>query len=320
MDSPAFAVNGMFTAAKVGNSSFTTGLTCTAPKAKSATGNVTMAVDAFQKKFQTFGKIGIDYSRPKKLASYKRGGFDAANIDFPNQPSMAGKYSVTTCGITSGASKILMKYDEYCAKGMMQVFKRSAVPYGVYTTKCTEGTVAGSAYAKRVFNRTTAFRQAQKPVNVRLNELYETRRCAFIMANNCSREEDQFKSMPMSAATFMAGKTEAVGACYRLVTPSSVSEDYISSGVRAQMIQKAHPRGYFRVGVCMDGYAKGDVDERRVVGLASEYRTLQQGAAAVTGQKYEASRMAVKLYAQNCHHEQEQLYKWPASAAAFCRY
>lgn len=319
MDSPAFAVNGMFTAAKVGNSSFTTGLTCTAPKARSA-GSVTMKVDAFQKKFQTFGKIGIDYSRPKKLASYKRGGFDAKNIGYPNQPSFAGKYSVTTCGVTSGASKILMKYDEYCAKGMMQVFKRTAAPYGVYTPACTESTVHGGAQAKRTFNRTSAFRQAQKPVNVRLNELYETRRCAFIMANNCSREEDQFKSMPISAATYMAGKTEALGACYRKVTPSSIAEDYISSGVRAQLINKAHPRGVFRVGVCMDGYAKGDVDERRVAGLASEYRTLQQGAATVTRQKYESSKLAVKLYASGCHHEQEQLYKWPATAAAFCRY
>lgn len=319
MDTPAFAVNGMFTAAKVGTSSFTSSLTC----AKSTTNKpatVTMAVDAFQKKFQTFGKIGIDYSRPKKLAAYKRGGFDAAALDYPNSQAFAGKYQISSCGKMSGADKILAKYDEYCAKGMMQVFKRSAVPYGYYTTKCAEGTVRGQAQAKRTFNRTLAFKQAQKPINIRLREQYEARRTAFIMANGCDREEQQFKSMPISAATFMAGKAEATGTCYRLVTPSSVVEDYCASGVRMQLKAKANASGVYAIGYCAEGFAKGDAEDLRVAALSAEYRTLQQSPNTVTAQKYESSRTAVKLYAQGCSHEQEQLFKWPAVAAAFCRY
>nr|P83592.1 RecName: Full=R-phycoerythrin gamma chain, chloroplastic; Flags: Precursor [Corallina officinalis]AAO50083.1 R-phycoerythrin gamma subunit [Corallina officinalis] len=319
MDSPAFAVTGMFAAAKVGVTSFT-GATEPVSTRRRTSGNVTMAVDAFQKKFQTFGKIGVDYSRPKKLASYKRGGFDAASVEYPNAPSFAGKYSIAPCGQPSGASKILMKYDEYCAKGVLQVFKRNAVPFGVYTTKCTEGTVAGQAQEKRVFNRTMAFRQAQKPVNVRLAEQYEARRKCFILANGCSREEDQFKSMPVSAATFLAGKHESLGTCFRVVTPSNIAEDYIASGVRMQLVAKSNSTGVYGVGSCMEGFAKGDAEARRVAALAAEYRALQQSPAAVTGRQYESSRMAVKLYAQNCSHEQEQLYKWPATAAAFCRY
>lgn len=319
MDSPAFAVNGMFTAAKVGTTTFTNTLTCgkTTP-ARSA--NVTMAVDAFQKKFQTFGKIGVDYSRPKKLAAYKRGGFDAAGLDYPNSTTFAGKYQISSCGKMSGASKILAKYDEYCAKGMMQVFKRSAVPYGYYTTKCQEGTISGQAQAKRVFNRTLAFKQAQKPINIRLKELYETRRCAFIMANGCDREEQQFKSMPMSAATFMAGKAEATGTCYRLVTPNSIAEDYCASGVRMQLKAKANKSGVYALGYCAEGTSSGEAEMLRVASLAAEYRTLQQSPSTTTRQQYESSRTAVKLYAQGCGHEQEQLYKWPAVAAAFCRY
>lgn len=319
MDSVAFSVNGMFTSPKVRNSTFVNNTVCNKESRSARTASVRMVVDPFQRQFQSFGKINVDYSRPKKLASYKRSGYSVM-LDYPNQVSFAGKYSISNCGKTSGANKILMKYDEYCAKGMMQVFKRSAVPFGYYTSKCTEGTVKGAAHEKRAFNRTQAFRQSQKPVNVRLNELYEARRCAFIMANNCSREEDQFKGMPISCATYMQGKAEMMGTCYRTVVPGSTAEDYIASGVRSQLTAKSLPWGEYGVGSCMEGFKKGDAEERRVAALAAEFRAQQQSAAAITGQQYESSRTAVKLYASDCHHEQQQLFNWPATAAALCRY
>lgn len=318
MDSPAFAVNGMFTAAKVGTSSFTKSKVSVSARPAS-TSAVRMAVDPFQKQFQTLGNINIDYSRPKKLATYKRSGYPAT-LDYPINQAMAGHYAVSNCNKPSGASKILMKYDEYCAKGMMQNYKRSAVPYGTYTTKCAEGTVPQQAYEKRVFSRTMAFRQAQKPINVRLREQYENRRACFILANGCSREESQFKNMPMSCATFLMGRSEALGTCYRTVTPTSIPEDYMAGGVRAQLTQAAHKWGVYRVGVCEDGHAKGDAEERRVVALAAEYRSNQLSAAAVTGQQYESARTALKLYAHCCHHEEEQIFEYPAVAAAMCRH
>ncbi|PXF46179.1 R-phycoerythrin gamma chain, chloroplastic [Gracilariopsis chorda] len=317
MDSAAFAVNGMFSAVNVGTSSFTKN-NVTSQRTTASPAAVRMAVDPFQKQFQSPGKINVDYSRPKKLATYKRSGYSAI-LDYPTQPSMAGHYSISNCNITSGAKKILMKYDEYCAKGMMQVYKRSAVPYGEYTTKCTEGTLPQQAFDKRVFNRTQAFRQAQKPINVRLGEQYENRRLAFIFTNGCHREEQQFKEMPMSTATYLAGRSEALGTCYRLVTPTTVAEDYMADSVRSQITQKAHPTGVYRVGVCEDGYAKGDAENRRVAALASEFRTSQQSASAITGQQYESARTARKLYASSCHHEETQIYQYPAVAAAMCR-
>lgn len=317
MDSPAFAVTGMFTPCKVAVSTFTPRTSPSPRRATSA--SVRMAVDPLQRKYQSLGKINVDYSRPKKLATYKRSGY-SVQLDYPVSPAMAGHYSVSSCGKASGATKIFMKYDEYCAKGMMQHYKRSAVPFGTYTTKCAEGTVPQQAFDKRVFNRTKAFRQAQKPVNVRLGEQYAARRACFILANGCSREEDQFKNMPMSAATFLAGRAEAMGTCYRNVTPSTIAEDYMADGVRAQLTQKAHPYGLFRVGVCEDGHAKGDAEERRVVALAAEYRSNQQSPAAVTAQQYESARTARKLYAHDCHHEEEQIFQYPAVAAAMCRH
>eukprot|EP00737_Agarophyton_chilense_P000803 gb/GEZJ01000892.1/.p1 GENE.gb/GEZJ01000892.1/~~gb/GEZJ01000892.1/.p1 ORF type:complete len:319 (-),score=39.75 gb/GEZJ01000892.1/:312-1268(-) len=317
MDAPAFAINGMFSAVKVRTSSFTANNV--SPRTGTASPPaVTMAVDAFQKKFQSFGKINIDYSRPKKLASFKRAGYPVS-FDYPNSPAMAGHYSISNCNVPSACDKIFMKYDEYCAKGMMQVFKRSAVPFGTYTTKCTEGTVPQQAFAKRVFNRTKAFRQAQKPINVRLAERYENRRLAFTMANGCHREEQQFSTMPMSAATYLAGRAEAMGTCYRVVTPTSIAEDYMAAGVRAQITAKAHPSGVYRVGVCEDGYAKGDAENLRVAALAAEFRAGQQSPSTVTGQQYESARTARKLYASTCHHEETQIFAYPAVAAAMCR-
>jgi hypothetical protein len=241
------AVPAMFSGATLTKSSFTTSA-APAASAPAKRASVTMAVDAFQRKFQSFGKINVDYSRPKKLASYKRsGGGNSGVLAYPSSASFAGHYSLTNCGKASGAKAILMKYDEYCAKGMVQTYKRSAVPTGVYTTKCTEATTPyGAAEGKRVFNRIQAFRQAQKPVNVRMAEKYAIRKACLIMANGCDREEKQFASMPMSAATFLAGKTEATGACFRNVLPTSTSEDYMASGIRAQLIAQKMPGGVYR--------------------------------------------------------------------------
>lgn len=318
MDSPAFAVNGMFSAVKVGNSSFTDNDVAVSSKAAPSSA-VRMAVDPFQRKFQSIGKIGINYSRPKKLATYKRSGY-SVGLDFPNAASMAGHYSLTNCGLAGGSAKILMKYDEYCAKGMLQVYKRAAIPYGTYTTKCTEATQPFVAYDARVFNRTQAFRQSQKPVNIRLREQYEARKACFSLAHNCSREESQFKSMPMSAATFLAGKMEALGTCYRTVRPTTKAEDYMAGSVRAQMYTKANPTGVYSVGGCEDGHAKGDAEMRRIVALASEYRAAQASASTVTGQQYESARMATQLFTHNCHHEETQVFDYPAVAAALCKY
>jgi hypothetical protein len=214
-----------------------------------------------------------------------------------------------------------MKYDEYCAKGMVMTYKRAAVPFGVYTTKCTEATTPYEmAEQKRAFNRTTAFRQAQKPKNVRLNEAYQARRHAVIMANGCSAEESKFAGMPMSCATFLQGNAEAEGACFRSVLPLTTAEDYMASGIRAQIIAGKMPGGVYPLGYCMDGYRKGDADDRRVAALASEFRSQQASAATSTHSAYAAKKMAVKLYGHGCNHEEEQFTAMPAVAAAMIRY
>lgn len=324
MENPAFAVNtvtgGMFSSVKVGQTKFCSNEVVKSNEdIKQKSNTVHMAVDAFQRKFQSIGKIGIDYSRPKKLATYKRCGY-SVGMEFPNSKAMAGHYSLTACGQPGGSDKILMKYDEFCAKNILRVYKQSGVPYGEYTTKCTEGTVPLMAYETRVFNRTQAFKQAQKPINIRLKEQYATRKACFSLAHNCSREEEQFKNMPMSAASYYMGKMESLGTCIRNVRPSTKEEDYMAGSVQSQLYQKKFPFGTYGVGQCEDGFAQGDADTRRVIGLASEYRMAQASAATITGQMYASASMARQLFTHDCHHEETQVCEYPSVAAALCGY
>jgi hypothetical protein len=103
------------------------------------------------------------------------------------------------------------------------------------------------------------------------------------------------------------------------VLASSQAEDYMGSGIRAQLIQKKMT-GVYPLGYCMDGHAKGQAEDRRVAALASEFRAQQQSPSTVTAQAYEAKRMAVKLYAHGCNHEEEQFTTYPNVAAAMLRY
>lgn len=112
---------------------------------------------------------------------------------------------------------------------------------------------------------------------------------------------------------------EATGACFRTVLPSSTEEDYMASGVRAQIVQ-SKVNGVYPLGYCMDGHAKGQAEERRVAALAAEFRAQQQSPSVVTGSAYNARKMAVKLHAHDCSHEESQFSMYPSVSAAMLRY
>lgn len=317
--SAAFAVtHGMFPASTTLSSTFTPKSTSLcAPKASRAA-RVNMVVDPFQRRFQTPGRIYIDYSRPKKLVSYKRSGYSAM-IGYPMAPAFAGVYSLSNCGLMGGSAKIIMKADEFMAKNVMRQYKELSVPYGEYSTKCTEGITKLQADEKRVFSRTSAFKQSQKPVNIRIREAYDARKKAFIAANLCSAEEAKFKMFPMAARVYNATRNEALGTCTRYVQPQSVAEEYMKNSVMNQVRQAQCPYGEYAVGACNEGFVKGQAEERRSACLAAEYRAAQQDAAATTRQRYDAPKAAVMYYGHECSHEEQQYYGMPAVAAAMMR-
>lgn len=314
----AFAVNGMFPVAKVGASAFTAN-TMSAPStapAKAATAPMTM-VDPFQRRFQSPGKIGVDYTVPKKLASYKRSGA-AALIDYPTSASMAGIYSLSNCGKRSGASKIFAKADEYMAKGINMVYKRTAVASGVYTTKCAESTTPGGAEFKRVFNRISAFKASQKSPAAKATQRFQNRRKAIIAAHGCHHEEVQFCNNPMSASVYLAGRNEANGTCIRYATPSSAAEEYMARSIMDQKRRPSAAGGVFRVSqYCTDGHSKYQAEQRRVAALAGEFRAVQQGPSATTNAAFKAPTEALTTYGHGDCNAEEVIYRnYPATAMA----
>lgn len=240
-------------------------------------------------------------------------------IDYPSSPAFSGHYSLSNCGLMGGSKKILMKADEYMAKNIMRQYKEFAVRNGVYTTKCTEGTQKLQADEKRIFSRESAFRQAQKPVNVRMRERYDARKKAFIAANGCSAEESKFKNLPMSARVYVSARNEAMGTCTRYVAPQSIAENYMTNSVMNQVRMASCPYGEYLMGNCTEGYVKGQAEERRVAVLASEYRAGQQSASEATRLQYKAPQAAVQNYGHECSHEEKQFYEMPAVAAAMMR-
>lgn len=313
----AFAVTGMFPTAKTAGSAFTANAlkAPVAAPAKAAT-SITM-VDAFQRRFQSPGKIGIDYSRPRKLSSYKRSG-PSSLIDYPISPAMAGFYTLSTCGRSSGASKTLAKADEYMAKGINMVYKRTAVASGVYTTKCAESTTPGGAEFKRVFNRISAFKAAQKSPAAKASQKFQNRRKAIIASHGCHHEEVQFCNNPMSASVYLAGRNEANGTCIRYATPSSAAEEYMARSIMDQKRRPSAAGGVFRVSqYCTDGHSKYQAEQRRVAALAGEFRAVQQGPSATTAAAYKAPTEALTTYGHGDCNAEEVIYRnYPATAMA----
>ncbi|OSX69378.1 hypothetical protein BU14_1573s0002 [Porphyra umbilicalis] len=313
----AFAVNGMFPVAKVGASAFTTNaLTTPAAAPAKAASTITM-VDPFQRRFQSPGRIGVDYTVPKKLASYKRSGYSSV-IDYPTSAAMAGHYTLSFCGKRSGAAKIMAKADEFMAKGINMQYKRTAVPNGEYTTKCAEATQHGGAEFKRVFNRITAFKAAQKSPAAKATAKFQNRRKAIIAAHGCHHEEVQFCNNPMSAAVYLAGRNEAMGTCIRYATPSSEAEDYMCRVVLDIKRRPSSAGGVYRPSVfCTDGHAKGQAEQRRVATLAGEYRAAQQSASATSAASFKAPMEALTVYGHgDCNAEEEIYRNYPAVAMA----
>jgi len=313
----AFAVTGMFPTTKATGSAFTANaLKAPAAAPAKAASTVTM-VDAFQRRFQSPGKIGIDYSRPRKLSSYKRSG-PSSLIDYPTSPAMAGFYTLSTCGRMSGAGKTLAKADEYMAKGINMVYKRTAAASGVYTTKCAESTTPGGAEFKRVFNRISAFKAAQKSPAAKATQKFQNRRKAIIAAHGCHHEEVQFCNNPMSASVYLAGRNEASGTCIRYATPSSAAEEYMARSVADQKRRPSAAGGVFRVSpYCTDGHAKGQAEQRRVAALAGEFRAVQQGPSATSAAAYKAATEALTVYGHGDCNAEEVIYRnYPATAMA----
>eukprot|EP00168_Porphyra_purpurea_P012910 TRINITY_DN3467_c0_g1_i1.p3 TRINITY_DN3467_c0_g1~~TRINITY_DN3467_c0_g1_i1.p3 ORF type:complete len:265 (+),score=44.36 TRINITY_DN3467_c0_g1_i1:2-796(+) len=135
-------------------------------------------------------------------------------------------------------------------------YKATAVPSGVYSTACTEGTVQGAADAARVAALSARFRAGHRSTAAKYGDFYEARRQAIAGTHGCSHEERLVGAYPRVAAAMVAGQSEAARACVRYAAPASPAEAYMAASVDRQMKGRGAVGGTYAPS-CTDGAAGG---------------------------------------------------------------
>lgn len=305
-------VGSMFPAAKVGRGEFAGNAVSARPS--SSRSSPVMAMDAFQRKFATFGNVQINYTKNKRPFEYKSKGSKAGSLAYPVSPAFSGVYAISLCDKKAGVKKIMAKAEEFIANDRVREAKKMATSGGIYNTRCTEGAVPLEAEFKRVFNRTNAFREAQKPINVRLNKAYNDRRMAFILADGMDSEEKKISSMPLLTKVTMAAYSEGRATCSKYATPFSMEENYIMKMYMNDAKKKACPNGEYKLG-CQEGTTKGQAEALRVAVGSGLYRNQAKSASDVARFSYDAPQDAMKFTAPG--DAKEGYYnKWASVASA----
>lgn len=205
--------------------------------------------------------------------------------------------------------------DVYMARSVRSQFKATAVPFGVYTAACTEGTVKGAADAARVASLSATFRSGHRSVASKYGDYFETRRQATIAAHGCSYEEALLGAYPRTAAAMLLGTAEASRACVRYASSSSPEEAYMAASVDAAMKARAVVGGVYAPS-CTDGSAGGEAEAKRVAAVAVRFRSAHLPATTRTAARYDAARAARAHYGHGCSYEEALFDKYSAVAAA----
>lgn len=78
----------------------------------------------------------------------------------------------------------------------------AANPSGVYNMSCNEGAAKGQAEDIRIAALNAAYRNAQKPMGVLLQEKFNQRKQGYAFANGCNYEEGLISKYPAIGAAF----------------------------------------------------------------------------------------------------------------------
>lgn len=205
--------------------------------------------------------------------------------------------------------------DRYMAKCVSMQYKMSAVPTGVYTVKCTEGTVKQQAEETRSAALSAQFRMKQRSVKQKFGDYTETRRKAIIAAMGCSYEEKLVDKYPAAARAVVMGSSEAKGTCVRYAMPSSPVEKYMAASVDKQYKFRAVPYGVYDV-LCSDGNAKNVAEYKRVFSLSTRFRAMQMSKQAKEQAKFDSAKYARDYYGHGCTYEEKIFNQHPAVAAS----
>lgn len=203
--------------------------------------------------------------------------------------------------------------DAYMADIVGRLYKQTACPTGVYTVRCTEGTVRGQADDSRVAALAYNFRLGQRSTAQKFGDFFEMRRSAIVQAHGCSYEE-KYGSMPKVGTALVRGAREAQGTCSRYSEGSGI-EKYMIASVDKQMKFRAVPYGVYDV-MCADGTVSGMAENKRVVSMSAKFRAGQVSDLAKTQGRYDAMNYARVNYTHGCTYEEDLFHKYPAVALA----
>lgn len=204
--------------------------------------------------------------------------------------------------------------DKYMAKCMVQQYKQSACPTGVYSTQCTEGSVRGAADESRVAALAAQFRMKQRSTAQKYGDFCESRRKAIQLAHGCSYEESLVTKNVVSARTFVLGKSESLGTCVRYAMDQSPEEKYFVYSIDKQYKQMSASKGTYDV-MCCDGTTAGMAETKRVQALATRFRTNQLSEGKKAQMKYD-SRLYARTVFRACNYETAIFENYPAAAAS----
>lgn len=209
----------------------------------------------------------------------------------------------------------IVSADRYMAKCVTNQYKMTAVPSGVYSVRCTEGTFRGQAEETRNAALSAQFRMKHRSTSQKFGDFTEIRRKAIIACYGCSYEEKLVDRFPISARAVVTGGSESKGVCARYAVGSSPAESYMASCVDKQSKFRAVPYGVYDV-LCSDGNAKNVAEYRRVSGLAARFRAGQLSAIAKEQLKFDSAKYARDFYAHGCSYEEGLFNKYPAVSAS----
>lgn len=194
-------------------------------------------------------------------------------------------------------------------------YKMTAVPNGVYSVRCTEGTVKHQAEESRSAALSAEFRLKQRSRVQKFADYTETRRKAIIASYGCSYEEKLVDRFPVAARAVVRGASEAMGVCVRYAEGVTKEEKYMAGCVDKQSKFRSVPYGVYDV-LCSDGNAKNVAEFKRVSAISAQFRAGQISAIAKEQLKYDTAKYARDYYSHGCTYEEKLYNKYPAVAAS----
>lgn len=214
-----------------------------------------------------------------------------------------------------GYSEIMKAADNYMARSVRTQYLAMSNASGVFGLQCTEGSVKGAAEVSRVRALSAQFRARQASPSKQMFDMYENRKNAIINSHGCHYEEQLFKTLPKTCATYNIAQAEANGSCVRYAAPETIEEAAMFRYMDIQTKIAANPTGVYNT-ACNEGSVKDQAEDVRVAALNTAYRQGQKSLGKLLDEKYQQKKSGY-VAAHECTYESGLVSQYPALGACF---